>query len=225
MTKIYVGNISDSCKADDLRALFGKYGKVDECDIVKNFGFVHMGDEDESKVAIEALNGSEFQGVKITVEASHSKVRPKPGMGGKGQCYRCGKSGHWSKECPRNSQERGQLYDNRGPPMSGPPSYANYDSHAYQRRPPPPPPGRSYYNEYPDYMYTRRYDEPPSRRGPPPPPPRGYGREDYYERDYYDRAYERRAPRGYPPESYSSYSYSYMDRRSPPPPQSRDRVF
>lgn len=66
----------------------------------------HMSDEDESKVAIENLNGSEYQGVKITVEASHSKVRPKPGMGGKGQCYRCGKSGHWSKECPRNSYDR-----------------------------------------------------------------------------------------------------------------------
>lgn len=65
-----------------------------------------MSDEDESKVAIEALNGSEYMGVKITVEASHSKVRPKPGMGGKGQCYRCGKSGHWSKECPRNSYDR-----------------------------------------------------------------------------------------------------------------------
>lgn len=65
-----------------------------------------MSDETEAKTAIEALNGSEFMGVKITVEASRSKVRPKPGMGGKGQCYRCGKSGHWSKECPRNSHDR-----------------------------------------------------------------------------------------------------------------------
>lgn len=65
-----------------------------------------MSDDTEAKAAIEALNGSEFMGVKITVEASRSKVRPKPGMGGKGQCYRCGKSGHWSKECPRNSHER-----------------------------------------------------------------------------------------------------------------------
>ena len=38
-----------------------------------------MSDEEESKHAIEALNGSEYMGVKITVEASHSKVRPKPG--------------------------------------------------------------------------------------------------------------------------------------------------
>lgn len=65
-----------------------------------------MSDETEAKTAIDALNGSEFMGVKITVEASRSKVRPKPGMGGKGQCYRCGKSGHWSKECPRNSHDR-----------------------------------------------------------------------------------------------------------------------
>jgi len=65
-----------------------------------------MSDECEAKAAIDSLNGSEFMGVKITVEASHSKVRPKPGMGGKGQCYRCGKSGHWSKECPRNSYDR-----------------------------------------------------------------------------------------------------------------------
>lgn len=39
-----------------------------------------MSSEDEAKLAIEALNGSEFMGVKISVEASHSKVRPKPGM-------------------------------------------------------------------------------------------------------------------------------------------------
>ncbi|XP_053213025.1 histone-lysine N-methyltransferase KMT5B-B-like [Panonychus citri] len=63
-----------------------------------------MGDKTEARSAIDALNGSELMGVKITVEASRSKARPKPGMGGKGQCYRCGKSCHWSKECPRNSK-------------------------------------------------------------------------------------------------------------------------
>lgn len=40
----------------------------------------HMASDDEAKLAIEALNGTEFMGVKISVEASHSKVRPKPGI-------------------------------------------------------------------------------------------------------------------------------------------------
>lgn len=110
MTKIYIGNIPESCKVEELKTLFQKFGRVEECDIVKNFGFVHMSSDDETKLAIDSLNGTEFKGTKISVEASHSKVRPKPGMGGKGQCYRCGKSGHWSKECPRNyDRGRGSL--------------------------------------------------------------------------------------------------------------------
>jgi hypothetical protein len=39
-----------------------------------------MSSDDESKIAIQALNGIEFMGTKISVEASHSKVRPKPGF-------------------------------------------------------------------------------------------------------------------------------------------------
>ena len=31
---------------------------------------------------------------------STSGVRQRPGMGGD-QCYRCGREGHWSKECPQ----------------------------------------------------------------------------------------------------------------------------
>jgi len=38
-----------------------------------------MSSDDETKIAIESLNGTEFMGTKISVEASHSKVRPKPG--------------------------------------------------------------------------------------------------------------------------------------------------
>ena len=35
---------------------------------------------DETKNAIEELNGHEFMGNKISVELSHSKVRTKPGI-------------------------------------------------------------------------------------------------------------------------------------------------
>lgn len=38
--KIFIGNISEKTTANDIRPLFEKYGKVVECDVMKNFGFV-----------------------------------------------------------------------------------------------------------------------------------------------------------------------------------------
>ncbi|RWS15815.1 RNA-binding protein 4B-like isoform X2 [Dinothrombium tinctorium] len=196
-TKIYVGNIPESCKTEEIRALFEKYGKVEECDVVKNFGFVHMSTEEETKLAIDALNGSEFMGVKITVEASHSKVRPKPGMGGKGQCYRCGKSGHWSKECPRNSYDRFG-YDSRAPPPMPPP--VGYPDRYGSRYGPVRYPVERY-----DRGYGRPYPDPYDRRPIPPP------RDDYYyRRPYDDYPYSRRSP----PRSDRYGDRGYYDERS-----------
>jgi len=39
-TKLYVGNIPETCRKMDLQSLFEEHGKVVECDIVKNYGFV-----------------------------------------------------------------------------------------------------------------------------------------------------------------------------------------
>lgn len=69
-TKLYVGSLPEGCDNASLEAIFAKYGKVDECDIVKNYAFVHMANEDEAKLAIDALHNSEFMGSKITVEVS-----------------------------------------------------------------------------------------------------------------------------------------------------------
>ena len=38
--KLYVGNLPDHCRRTSLQELFEKYGKVAQCDIVKNFAFV-----------------------------------------------------------------------------------------------------------------------------------------------------------------------------------------
>lgn len=36
--KLFIGNLDENTKATDIRPLFEKYGKILECDIVKNYG-------------------------------------------------------------------------------------------------------------------------------------------------------------------------------------------
>jgi len=39
-TKLYVGNLPETCRRTELEKLFIQYGSVVECDIVRNYGFV-----------------------------------------------------------------------------------------------------------------------------------------------------------------------------------------
>ncbi len=77
--KIYVGNIPQSARNSELKELFEKFGKVVECDILKEFAFVHMEDTNDAKAAIAGLNDSLWKGSRIRVELSTTKTN-------KGKC-------------------------------------------------------------------------------------------------------------------------------------------
>lgn len=75
MVKIFIGNLSPDTTSDELRSLFSQYGKIGECTIVKNFGFVHMDDKAEAEEAISNLHHYELNGMPMNVEMSRSKTK------------------------------------------------------------------------------------------------------------------------------------------------------
>ena len=89
--KLYVGNLSFDTNDQDLRELFGQYGKPADVFVMsdretgrsRGFAFVTMGSAEEGQAAINALEGKEFQGRNLRVnEARPREERPQSGGGG-----------------------------------------------------------------------------------------------------------------------------------------------
>jgi RNA recognition motif-containing protein len=86
---LYVGNLSFSTTSDDLRTAFSQFGTVQSASVVmdrdtgrsRGFGFVEMSDGGDE--AINAMNGADFQGRKLTVnEARPREERSRGPRGG-----------------------------------------------------------------------------------------------------------------------------------------------
>jgi RNA recognition motif-containing protein len=78
---IYVGNLPYTATEEDLTGLFAAYGPVERVKIItdretgrsKGFAFVTLGDQSQLNTAIEALNGYDYQGRALRVNASDPK--------------------------------------------------------------------------------------------------------------------------------------------------------
>ena len=88
---LYVGNLPFTTSEQDLHQLFGQYGTVTKAQVImdretgrsRGFGFVEMSTGTDE--AIQALNGAEYQGRRLTVnEAKPREERPRGGGGGGG---------------------------------------------------------------------------------------------------------------------------------------------
>ena len=83
---IYVGNLPYSATEEDVSGLFAAYGPVERVKIItdretgrsKGFAFVTLGDQSQLNASIEALNGYDYQGRALRVNASEPK-ESKPG--------------------------------------------------------------------------------------------------------------------------------------------------
>jgi RNA recognition motif-containing protein len=85
---IYVGNLVWDATHDDLLNLFQEYGQVVRTQVIsdretgrsRGFGFVEMSNDAEAQKAIEALNGTDYNGRPLTV----NEARPREDQGGRG---------------------------------------------------------------------------------------------------------------------------------------------
>lgn len=75
MVKLFIGNLPREATEQEIRTLFEQYGKVLECDIIKNYGFVHIEDKTAAEDAIRNLHHYKLHGVNINVEASKNKSK------------------------------------------------------------------------------------------------------------------------------------------------------
>ena len=87
---LYVGNLSYDTTSDDLRTAFEAYGTVSRAQVMsdretgrsRGFGFVEMDSGGED--AIEAMNGAELQGRRLTVNEAKPREDRRSGGGGGG---------------------------------------------------------------------------------------------------------------------------------------------
>lgn len=84
--KLYVGNLSFETTENDLQDLFEQHGQVSDVALIndratgrsRGFGFVTMPDDVSANAAMNAINGTEFQGRNLTVnEARAREERPR----------------------------------------------------------------------------------------------------------------------------------------------------
>lgn len=86
--KIFVGNLSFGATEEGLRSLFTQHGNVDSVSILthrdtgqsRGFGFVEMSDVSAARKAMDALNGTDFEG--RTLNISEARPREERSSGG-----------------------------------------------------------------------------------------------------------------------------------------------
>ena len=90
--RLYVGNLSYSVTSEDLQEIFEQYGAVTSAQVLsdretgrsRGFGFVEMANDDEADAAIEALDGQDHQGRRLTVNEAKPRTPGGGGGGGRG---------------------------------------------------------------------------------------------------------------------------------------------
>jgi RNA recognition motif-containing protein len=99
--RLYVGNLKYTVTSAHLQELFEQYGAVTSAQVLsdretgrsRGFGFVEMSNDEEALAAIDALDGQDHDGRRLTVTEARPRTPGGGGGGGGGGGYRGGGGG------------------------------------------------------------------------------------------------------------------------------------
>ncbi|CAJ0582229.1 unnamed protein product, partial [Mesorhabditis spiculigera] len=105
--KLFVGNLPEHCDPVKLKQIFSCHIRVTHVDIVKNYAFVHVQEEDTPRIdeIIRKLDGYQFEGHLLNMKKSTSKMRGTV-LGQDTTCFRCGSAIHKTVSCPHAEPPR-----------------------------------------------------------------------------------------------------------------------
>lgn len=76
-TRIFIKNLAQNVKEQDINEIFGKFGEVTKIDLKAGFGFLYYANADDAAEAIKSMDNHDVDGKIITVEmARDDKKKP-----------------------------------------------------------------------------------------------------------------------------------------------------
>ena len=97
--RLYVGNLKYTVTSEQLEELFAPFGTVTSAEVLidretgrsRGFGFVEMSDDEQALEAIEALDGRDHDGRRLTINEAKPRTQSGARGGGAGSRHGGGK--------------------------------------------------------------------------------------------------------------------------------------
>ena len=110
MAKVFIGNLPDRAKGEDVEDFFYKFGRIREINLKSGFGFVEFEDRRDAEDAVYERDGARLVGEKVTVELAGREKRSRSRSRGRNSHV----TSHWDRRSPQRSrQARGNARPHR----------------------------------------------------------------------------------------------------------------